>query len=215
MKKLIVWLVFMVSLAMVSCAMAADGYYEQVPELGATINNPDPADRLNLRTMPREEAPTLGKYYTGTFVEVLEDDNSGWVKVRFCNLEGYMMKKYLAFDEARGDVISAIPAVKINNLGGTGLNLRETQSIHSPSLGLYENGETLLVYGVGETWCHVQAGGKIGFMLRENLMPVLEFDKGAGGSGDNIQPVYEDSYVDPLEGTTNYDEKGVPVGGNG
>ena len=185
MKKRIILLVLMIGLVITSCAIATDGHYVWIPELDATVNNPNPADRLNLRTKPSEEAPTLGKYYTGTFVEVLEDDNSGWVKVRFCNLEGYMMKKYLAFGEDRGNVRSALPGVKINNAGGTGLNLRETQSVNSLSLGLYKNGETVLVFGVDETWCHVQVDGKIGFMLREKLSPILAYHNNTTNSADN------------------------------
>lgn len=164
-------------------AIAEEGMYVLTAEVTATVCNPDPTDRLNLRTKPSTDAPTLGKYYNGTFIEVLNDENNGFVKVRFCNLEGYMQKSLLAFDADRGQVASAIPSVIIKNDGGTGLNLRLTQSIHSKSLGFYANGEMVFVYGVGETWCHVQApDGKIGFMLREKLSPILDFDKGSGSS---------------------------------
>lgn len=174
----------MLVLSLASTAMAAEGYYVATAEISATVSNPDPADRLNLRTKPSEDAPTLGKYYTGVYVEVLSAEKDGWVKVRFCNLEGYMLAKYLAFGQDRLQVGSAIPGVKIKNTGGKGLNLRKTQSVNSSSLGLYPNGQTVLVYGVSETWCHVQTeDGKIGFMLRESLSPVPEFDKGSGKSG--------------------------------
>ena len=170
-------------MAMAGAQGAEEGYYVSTAEICATVNNPNPADRLNLRTKPSVTAPTLGKYYTGTSVEVLGDEKNGWVKVRFCNLEGYMQKKFLVFGEERGQVGSAIPGVKINNKNGTGLNLRKAQSMNSKSLGLHLNGEVVLVYGVGETWCHVAApDGRIGFMLREKLSPVLEF-KGPGSSG--------------------------------
>ena len=191
-------------------AGASDGYYEQTAEVTATINNPNPADRLNLRTAPSVDAPTLGKYYTGTFVEVLGEAQDGWVWVRFCNLEGYMQKKFLAFDEARGLVGSALPVVKINNLGGTGLHLRETQSANSASLGLYPNGEVLFVYGVGETWCHVQAGGKIGFMLREQLLPILEFS--STGSGGQTMVVNNPNQADRLNLRTAPSESAPSLG---
>ena len=58
------------------------------------VNNPDAEDRLNLRTEPRQDAPTLGKYYNGTYPEVLSDEIDGWVKVRIFDLEGYMMAKF-------------------------------------------------------------------------------------------------------------------------
>lgn len=63
----------------------------------AVVNNPNSIGRLNLRTKPSQEAPSLGKYYSGTSVEVLSGDENGWTKVRFHTLEGYMMTKYLVF----------------------------------------------------------------------------------------------------------------------
>lgn len=65
----------------------------------AVVNNPNSIDRLNLRTKPGQDAPTLGKYYSGTPVEVLGGDQNGWTKVRIHTLEGYMMTQYLAFGQ--------------------------------------------------------------------------------------------------------------------
>ena len=144
------------------------------------VNNPNPDDRLNLRTAPNADAPTLGKYYNGVNVELLGSEKNGWIKVRFGNLTGYMLAKFLKTDYSSNLVDSVLPFYTINNTAGTGSNLRESQSTKSKSLGFYANGETGWVYGVGETWCHVQApDGKVGFMLRESLSPVLEFDKGS------------------------------------
>lgn len=148
----------------------------QSAKKSATVNNPNSIDRLNLRTMPSEDAPTLGKYYSGTVVEVLGETQNGWTKVRFHTLEGYMMTRYLAFGHDQSQVIPTILSVQIKNPNGTGLNLRRQPSTASPSLGLYPNGSIVTVYGVGETWCHVQTGdGNVGFMLRESLSPTPEF----------------------------------------
>ncbi len=157
-------------------------------ERAAVVNNPNPDDRLNLRTAPSLDAPALGKYYNGVNFEVLGDEKDGWVKVRFHNLEGYMMTQYLAYGWDQPQVASAMPTVKIKNAGGTGLNLRKTQSVNSASLGLYKNGSTVLVYGVSETWCHVQTSdGKVGFMLREHLSPEIEFQKEDKDSDSSIR----------------------------
>lgn len=156
-----------------------------VAESFAVVNNPDPSDRLNLRTEPNADAATLGKYYSGVYVQVLDGVKDGWAKVRIGNQQGYMLAKYLAFDQAAGAVTPAIPVVTINNKNGTGLNLREGRSSSTPSQGLYKNGSKVMVYGVGVSWCHVYTeDGKTGFMLRNSLSPVLPFDKGAGsGTG--------------------------------
>lgn len=136
------------------------------------VNNPDAEDRLNLRTEPRQDAPTLGKYYNGTYPEVLSDEMDGWVKVRIFDLEGYMMAKFLTYPDQLQTGAATVPTVKIQNSGGSGLNLRKSQSTGSISLGLYKNGATVRVFGVSETWCHVQTeDGNVGFMLRSGCHP--------------------------------------------
>ncbi len=72
----------------------------------AVVNNPDPADRLHLRVSPERGAASLGKFYNGTPVQVLEE-RGDWVQVEIGldgNLTGWMMKEYLAFGEAMDQV---------------------------------------------------------------------------------------------------------------
>ena len=161
------------------------------------INNPDPNDRLNLRTEPSQDAPTLGKYYNGTWLEALSDEKGGWVKVRIFELEGYMMAEFLIYPEQLQIGAATIPTVQIQNSSGSGLNLRKAQSMSSASLGLYKNGSTVRVFGVSETWCHVQTeDGNVGFMLREHLSPVLEFQKSSSNTNsDTSLPVNNSAVV--------------------
>lgn len=94
-----------------------------------------------------------------------------------------MMAKFLVYPEQLEVGSSTVPSVKINNIGGTGLNLRKAQSTDSSSLGLYANESTVRVFGVSETWCHVQTeDGNVGFMLREQLSPVLEYQKSSNSA---------------------------------
>jgi len=159
------------------------------PAMAATsigqVNNPDPDDRLNLRTKPSADAPSLGKYYNGTDLQLLGPLENGWYKVRIGALTGYMQAKFIETDPDKMVMVqSAIPSFTVNNTSGTGLNLRESQSTQSKSLGLYNNGQLGYVIGVGETWCHVVMSDETeGFMLRESLSPVPVFDKGSGSSG--------------------------------
>lgn len=62
----------------------------------AKVNNPDPKDRLHLRSKPQRNADSLGKFYNGTPVKALERRGE-WVKVQIAHLTGWMMSKYLAF----------------------------------------------------------------------------------------------------------------------
>ena len=47
---------------------AANENSKMTPGTIAVVNNPDSNDRLNLRTNPSPDAPTLGKYYNGTYL---------------------------------------------------------------------------------------------------------------------------------------------------
>jgi len=79
----------------------------------AVVSNPDPADRLHLRTAPSVSAESLGKFYNRTPVQVLEQQG-GWSRVRIGldgHLEGWMMTKYLAFGAAMDTVASASPVL--------------------------------------------------------------------------------------------------------
>ena len=145
----------------------------------AIVNNPDPDDRLNLRTEPSVEAPTLGKYYNGLDVTLLSPEENGWYKVGIGTLTGYMQAKFLETDPDKMWMVQGVSIpFRVNNASGTGLNLRELQSTKSKSLGFYKNGEIGYLLGVGETWCHVLIGAdEVGFMLRESLSPVPVFDE--------------------------------------
>lgn len=72
----------------------------------AVVNNPDPADRLHLRASPERGAASLGKFYNGTPVRVLEERGE-WSRVEIGldgNLTGWMMTKYLTHGEAMDQV---------------------------------------------------------------------------------------------------------------
>ena len=87
-------------------------YDEAISQLDASnymfVNNPNPNDRLHLRTKPQKGAASLGKFYNRTPVYVIEEKGD-WAHVRIGNetddLEGYMMTKFLT----RGSVACAFP----------------------------------------------------------------------------------------------------------
>ena len=66
-------------------------YGETAREEGeiAVVCNPDPKDRLHLRTKAFGSAKSLGKYYNGVAVSLLLDSNAGaaWAHVRIGNTE--------------------------------------------------------------------------------------------------------------------------------
>ena len=76
----------------------------------AVVCNPNPEDRLYLRPEAGDRNDSLGKYYNGTPVQVLETKGD-WFHVRICvnGPEGWMMKKFLAFGDRMNDVEPAWP----------------------------------------------------------------------------------------------------------
>lgn len=78
----------------------------------AVVNNPNPEDRLHLRVSPNQDAPSLGKFYNGTPVQVLLRQGE-WVRVRLYTQEGWMMSRYLAQGEAMDKVQPAFPELRL------------------------------------------------------------------------------------------------------
>lgn len=74
----------------------------------AVVNNPNPQDRLHLRTGASISAESLGKYYNRTPVRIRKYGNE-WCAVTVCGLDGYMMTEFLAFEEAMEHVGYAGP----------------------------------------------------------------------------------------------------------
>lgn len=78
----------------------------------AVVSNPDPADRLHLRTEADKASRSQGKFYNGTPVRVLRQ-RGDWTEVQIgfgtTARTGWMMTKYLAFDFDMDKVKDAFP----------------------------------------------------------------------------------------------------------
>lgn len=155
-------LLVIVACVVLVCATAAGALAET-----AVVNNPDPTDRLNLRDSPGSKGNSLRKYYSGVEVEILSSPSSDWAKVRIGSAEGYMLKKFLATGSAAASVQHAIPTGVVNvSYPQTKLALRERDSDDSAAVGSYDNGTSVLVLGVADSWLHVRVigDGRMGFM---------------------------------------------------
>ena len=156
--------------------------YESVPDdILYVVNNPNPANRLNLRTKPDESAPSLGRYYNGVRLGALSKPSNGWINVYVegTHVAGYMQTKYLVYNPSK-PVPSAIPLVTVSNKNGTGLNLRASQSSASQNYSFVPNGKTVSVLAWGEQWCHVQLENLTGYVLTSGLS-----FSGTGSSNNN------------------------------
>ena len=130
----------------------------------AIICNPNASDTLSLRKRPEIGAPSLGEYYNGTIVTLIEAPEKGWVKVSVNGqAEGYVQLDYLAMSGQK--VASAQPRMVIDNHGGSGLNMREKPNTSGKKIVLFKNGTEVTVLGVWNNgWYHVQVEDQIGFM---------------------------------------------------
>lgn len=142
----------------------------------AIVFNPNPQDRLNLRTRPSSDAPTLCKYYSGVVVTLLSDEQNGWYRVRIGNLEGYMKGEFLIRGGTQTTArISAMPQVTLNALAF----LYDGMSLSSRINATLNQGEMVQVMGVSTDYLHViSAGGQTGFVLSGLTDPEIPFDLG-------------------------------------
>lgn len=142
----------------------------------AQVHNPISTDRLNLRVEKTENSASLGKYYNGCTVAIVQKGNDGWSRVRIGNLEGYMKNQFLDFNAPKDQQTEMLPKVTIQNSNGQGVNLRKQASTHVNAVALYPNGTQVQVLGIAGEWCHVLIDGEIGFMMTQYLVPRLSFE---------------------------------------
>lgn len=123
------------------------------------------ADRVHLRAEPSMEADSLGLYYTGTDVIVI-DYEADWAWVMVGDEVGYIMREYLTLEytSRKG------PSMIVDNPDSTWVNLRMAPSMQGLVTMRPENGT--LVQVLGETssgWSYVDCEGVKGYILTSLL----------------------------------------------
>ena len=162
MKKRLAVLLMMLMMTVPAMAMA----------YGAVVDNgSDPASRLNMRSEPSRDAAAIGKFVSGTQVEVLGDAGDGWAQVRIGgrrgSVTGYMMASYLKSSSA----IDAREQRKVASPYGTqSVVLRNRPSNSYDAVAMLMVGETVTVIGVSGDFCFVQLGdSSVGCLLGSEL----------------------------------------------
>jgi len=140
----------------------------------ALVHNPNSADRLHLRVKPDKGASSLGKFYNRTPVYILEQSKT-WTKVRIGSeergLTGYMMTKFLVFEEDEKAVLAcAFPQKHFREE----LKERRTPLLLRADSSSEENGWFTHDYGdfiigvVGDEWYVVmRADGAVGYVPQD------------------------------------------------
>ena len=128
----------------------------------AVVNNPNPQDRLHLRAKPSQDAPSLGKYYTGTPVHILQTVGD-WANVDIAGVQGYMMLRYLTLGAAMENVPSAfLCRVVTQQAAAVGVTIYAQPDLSSTVIGLMgkedPNASSIrfhVIGVVGEDWYHI------------------------------------------------------------
>lgn len=153
------WSALPMSLEQAKKALNTDGW--------AVVNNPNPADRLHLRVKADKGAKSLGKYYSGTIVKVL-DRKGDWTQVEVLGVQGWMMTKYLAFGQDMDKVEAAIPQLTVKE----GVRALLYTSPREDAAAIREAPAGMEVLGLaGDAWYHVwnPDTGESGYMRQEDF----------------------------------------------
>lgn len=120
-------------------------------------NGSNPDTRLNLRREASTQSRSLGKFYTGTPVEIVADEGDGWAQVTIggsvSSVSGYMASQYLAQDAA----IDATREMEVVSPYGTqSVVLRSEASDSYDAVAMLTVGESVRVIGVADGFYYVQ-----------------------------------------------------------
>lgn len=149
-KRLVCLMLTALMLGLCACAAAQP----------AVVNNgADLTSRLNLRDRPTTDGASLGKFYSGTAVEVLADAGGGWAQVMIGggmhSLSGYMMASYLAYDAASAPD-ATFEVTVVSPYGTQSVVLRDDPSDSFGAVAMLAVGETVRVIGVSGEYYYVQ-----------------------------------------------------------
>ena len=163
--------------------------------------------KVNVRSGPSFSFSSIGSLSSGTTVNVLLK-GTDWYWISGGGMTGFMSTSYLSGTGKSGGASShssgsstSYSTAYVNNPRSTQvLNLRQSASQSSRSLGQYKNGTKVRVVYKGKTWSEVYVGTKHGYMMTRYLSfngsylppttvaPAPNYQSG-GGSYYQQQPV--------------------------
>lgn len=134
----------------------------------AIVRNPDPADRLHLRTTASRDSASKGKYYTGTPTSVLSI-RGDWVEVNIAGRSGWMMKKYLEFGDHLITTAEYMPEFVFKDDVGTLYVLADRGA---RTKELYDAYGWRVIGLIANEWVHVwhPQQNEYGFVLQEDVV---------------------------------------------
>ncbi|MBR3795282.1 MAG: SH3 domain-containing protein [Clostridia bacterium] len=133
----------------------------------ATPASPNYHDRVHLRAAPRKDAVSLGKYYNGTPIRVL-DRGEEWTHVSIFGVEGYMMTKCLAFGSHVSLVDNGLYRQVLNEESAEIYEWPDRSTAHTT---IRARCGIMILAVVGDDWYHVWdiREGKAGYLPVEDV----------------------------------------------
>ena len=134
-------------------------------------NGSDPGSRLNMRSAPAKDAASLGKFVSGTPVDILRDAGNGWAEVRIGSgknsVTGYMMSDYLH----GGSSVNGMRGCEVVSPYGTpSVVLRDRPSNSYSAVGMLVVGAHVTQIGVAGDFCYVMTDdGTVGCLMNSEL----------------------------------------------
>ena len=134
-------------------------------------NGSEPQSRLNMRTQPSRDASAVGKFVSGTPVEIVADAGNGWSQVIIgggrAGVTGYMMTDYL---KPFCTVDARESRRVVSPYGTQSVVLRDRPSNSYDAVAMLMVGETVTVIGVSGDFYFVQLGdSSVGCLLGSEL----------------------------------------------
>lgn len=124
----------------------------------AVVNNgSDPASKLNMRSAPGTDAPSLGRFSSGTQVEIIADAGNGWSQVQIGggmnSVRGYMKSEYLS---GSAPVDAREIRQVVSPYGTPAVVLRDRPGNSYDAVAMLPVGTQVTVIGVSGDFCYVQ-----------------------------------------------------------
>ncbi|MCR5296542.1 MAG: SH3 domain-containing protein [Clostridiales bacterium] len=126
-------------------------------------------DVLYLRTNATTDSEAIGRYRTGTKVEVLYNGFRNWVRVRTPDGKtGYMYRKYLSNFTADESVKSGGTRY-IKSANGGSVNFRQKASAQGKVIAQLRPGTKVTLLTAGKSWSQIWYNGKTGWIKTKYL----------------------------------------------
>jgi len=156
---------------------------------------------LSVYDAPQTTSRILTTLQSGARIAVLQPGDT-WTQIRVGDVVGYVFTSYLIFDGQAPMpappppapvpnppvVTTQNPNATIRTRNGGNLNLRMDASTSAAVLASFRNGTRVRVITHGSTWCKVQVGDRVGYMVTTHLAfdgmtipPITNTPKGTEG----------------------------------